>query len=79
MLPQAVGLDHHAGVLALLVGWGLLTSLSWLIAVMLGLLGRSGDFPFAGWMVGIGIYLMTYREARRQDGDEEPAGSHGED
>ena len=63
----------------LLVGWGLLTSLSWLIAVMLGLLGRSGDFPFAGWMVGIGIYLMTYREARRQDGDEEPAGSHGED
>lgn len=56
----------------LLVGWGLLTSLAWLIAVLLGLVGRSGDFPFAGWMVGIGIYLVTYREARRQDGSGEP-------
>ena len=63
----------------LLVGWGLLTSIAWLIAVLFGLLGRSGDFPFAGWMVGVGIYLVTYREARRQRGDGETVGTRGED
>ncbi|MEX5307571.1 hypothetical protein RF644_17640 [Kocuria sp. CPCC 205258] len=62
----------------LLVGWGLLTSLAWFIAVLFSLLGRSGDFPFAGWMVGIGIYLVTYREARRQNRDGHRAGIRGE-
>ncbi|MFE7630801.1 hypothetical protein [Kocuria sp. NPDC057446] len=61
----------------LLVGWGLRTGIAWLIAVLSGLLGRSGDFPLAGWMVGTGIYLVTYRVARRQNGDGEPAGARG--
>ena len=63
----------------LLVGRGLLTSLAWLIAVLSGLLGRSGDFPFAGWMVGIGIYLVTYRKASRQRGSGETTGTRGAD
>ncbi|WP_424348393.1 hypothetical protein [Kocuria sp. CH-021] len=62
----------------LLVGGGLLTSLAWLIAVLSGLLGRSGNFPFAGWIVGIGIYLVTYREARGQHGEEGSVGNSSE-
>lgn len=39
----------------LVATWGLLTGFIWLVAVLMGFLGRGYDFSFAGWAVGIAM------------------------
>ena len=42
----------------LVATWGLMTGIAWLLATLMGLLGRGYDFYFAGW--GVGIAMATY-------------------
>lgn len=51
----------------LVARWGLLKGFIWLVAVLMGFLGRGHDFSFAGWAVGIVMATYIYW-LNRQDG-----------
>ena len=51
----------------LVATWGLMTGIVWLLAMLLGLLGRGYDFSFAGWAVGIAMATYFFWQDRQDD------------
>ena len=51
----------------LVATWGLMTGIVWLLAMLMGLLGRGYDFSFAGWAVGIAMATYIYWQDRQDD------------
>ncbi|MBD2764222.1 hypothetical protein IEE91_03225 [Kocuria sp. cx-455] len=51
----------------LIVMWGLLTGVAWLLTLPFGLIGWGYDFPYAGWITGIGMATVFYRQNRHED------------
>lgn len=51
----------------LVATWGLMTGIIWLLAMLMGLLGRGYDFSFAGWAVGIAMATYSYWQDRQDN------------
>lgn len=51
----------------LVATWGLMTGIVWLLAMLMGLLGRGYDFSFAGWGVGIAMATYIFWQDRQDD------------
>lgn len=47
--------------------WGLMTGITWLLAMLLGLLGRGYDFSYAGWAVGVAMATYISWQDRQDD------------
>ncbi|GAB2629460.1 hypothetical protein GCM10009696_37020 [Kocuria himachalensis] len=50
----------------LVATWGLMTGIVWLLAMLMGLLGRGYDFSFVGWAVGIAMATYIYWQDRQK-------------
>jgi hypothetical protein len=61
----------------LLSSRALVTALTWLFSLLLGVLGRGDEFVFGGWGAGIGVTIATfwqeYSEAQAQRPHPKPA------
>lgn len=51
----------------LVATWGLMTGIVWLLAMLMGLLGRGYDFSYAGWAVGIAMATYIFWQDRQDD------------
>ena len=51
----------------LVATWGLMTGIVWLLAMLLGFLGRGYDFSYAGWAVGIAMTTYIFWQNRQDD------------
>jgi hypothetical protein len=49
----------------LVATWELMTGIVWLLAMLMGLLGRGYDFSFAGWAVGIAMATYIFCQDRQ--------------
>jgi drug/metabolite transporter (DMT)-like permease len=56
----------------LLSSWALVTALTWLFSLLLGVLGRVDDFVFGGWGAGIGVAIATFWQEYSQEQAQHP-------